>query len=122
MSSEMKKTAIPALRWAVGLVVLCEASRLVFSDAARRHFAGTGLPHWIRPALAWPEIVAAILFLVPPTSAIGSYALLAVFGIAALVHVLHGQFDIGVLVVYATAVLVSLAYRNDDARENAHER
>jgi hypothetical protein len=119
MSRRLQKLAIPALRWAVGLVILWEASRLAFGEAGARHFAGTGLPKWIRPALAWPEIIAAILFLLPPTMVFGSYALLAVIGIAALVHVLHGQFDVGVLVVYAAAVLVSLAYNKDDARENA---
>jgi hypothetical protein len=121
MSPQNKKIAISTLRWAVGFVVLWEASRLAFGPAASRHFAGTELRGWIRPVLAWPEIVAAILFLVPPTSVIGSYALLVIFGLAALVHVVHGQLDIGVLVVYAAAVLVSLAYK-DDVRKGAHER
>jgi hypothetical protein len=77
---------------------------------------------WIRPLLAGGEIVAAILFLVPLTTIVGSYLLLVVFFVAALVHILHGQFDVGVLAVYSMAVLVSMAHRNAKTQEVAHDR
>jgi hypothetical protein len=34
---------------------------------------------------------------------------------------LHGEFDIGVLLVYAMAVLVSMAYRGGARSEIAHD-
>jgi len=58
----------------------------------------------------------------PLTSVAGSYLLLLVFLLAALVHVLHGQYDVGVLAVYSMAVLVSLAHRHDPRGEAAHDR
>jgi len=46
---------------------------------------------------------------------------LVIFFIAGLLHILHGEFDIGVLLVYAMAVLVSMAYRTGKL-EAAHDR
>lgn len=79
------------------------------------------MPSWMRPALAWTEIAAAILFLVPFTTMLGGYLLLVILFLAAALHVLHGEFDIGVLVVYAMAVLVSMAYRSDTKLETGHD-
>jgi Ca2+/Na+ antiporter len=76
----------------------------------------------MRPALAWAEIAAAILFLVPLTTLLGGYLLLAIFFLAALLHILRGEFDIGVLLVYAMAVLLSMAYRSGAEKEIAHDR
>ena len=45
-----------------------------------------------------------MLFLVPATLVAGGCALLAIFGVAAILHVAHGQYHIGVLAVYAAAV------------------
>jgi hypothetical protein len=67
------------------------------------------MPHLIRPVLGGAEIIAVLLFLIPPTRTIGGYALLVIFALAALVHILHGQPDIGGLVVYAAAVYTVLA-------------
>ena len=68
-----------------------------------------GLPGWIAPVLGTIEMGAVAVFLVPKLRRIGGYALLAIFAIAAVLHVLHGQFEIGPLVVYSTAVLVCVA-------------
>lgn len=95
---------------------------MALGPEAGRHFASTGIPAWLRPALAWPEIVAALLFLIPITVVAGGYFLLAVFAVAAVLHLLHGQYCIGVLVVYATAVLVVLAYRGATLTEVAGDR
>ena len=51
-------------------------------------------------------MVATPLFLIPYTYAIGSYALLVIFGFAAVVHILHGQYEVGGLLVYGGAVFV----------------
>jgi hypothetical protein len=110
MSTRFTKFSIPLLRWALGLVVLLESCQFVFSNSAAHFLAKAGLPSWIRPVLGGAEIIAAVLFLVPFTTLIGSYLLLVIFGLAALVHILHGQYDVRGLVVYAVAVLVCMTY------------
>jgi hypothetical protein len=109
------------LQWIVGLVVTGESLRLALEPSAARHFAEAGMPLWMRPALAWSEIAAAILFLVPFTTLLGGYLLLVIFFLAALLHILHGEFDIGVLLVYAMAVLVSMAYRSSPESETTYD-
>jgi hypothetical protein len=117
----LKRTAVEGLRWTLGLVVLLESFRLVFAAQQIHAPWKTGLPQRILRALAGSEIVAAVLFLVPFTNAVGSYLLLLVFFLAATVHILHGQFDVGALAVYGMAVLVSMAHRYDETRELAHD-
>jgi len=43
------------------------------------------------------------------TSVAGGYLLLVVFFFAAAIHVLHGQYDVGGLLVYAVAVMACFA-------------
>jgi len=69
------------------------------------------LPDAVHLVLGWSEVAAAILFLAPPTIAIGAWALLAVFFGAILLHAAHGQYEVGGLFVYSAAVLVVLAHR-----------
>jgi membrane protein implicated in regulation of membrane protease activity len=57
------------------------------------------------------EIIAALLFLLSATSIAGGYLLLVVFFFAAAIHVLHGQYDVGGLLVYAVAVMACVAQR-----------
>ena len=92
----------------------------LFASAAHL-LARLGLPSWVRPALGISEILAAILFLVPFTTVVGGYLLLVVFGLAAMVHVLHGQYGIGELVVYGVAALVCLVHRRNTVTEVPHE-
>ena len=118
----VKRSAVEGLRWTVGLVVLLRSGRLAFAPSQIHAFTKSGLPPWVRPVLAGSEIVAAILFLLPFTSVVGSYLLLLVFVLAAIVHILHGQFEVGTLAVYSMAVLVSMADRYDKREEVAHDR
>jgi hypothetical protein len=108
MKGQLEAAAIPALRWTVGVVVLLESCRFAFSTTAAHAFAKSDLPLWIRPVLGGTEALAALLFLVPPARAVGGVTLLVIFGAAVLVHLLHGWYDVGALVVYAMAVLVCL--------------
>lgn len=110
MNERLRKIARPGLRWSLGLVVLWESCQFAFGQSASRAFAHTGLPQWIRPVLGSSEAIAAILFLVPAASLVGGYALLIIFFLAAVIHILHGWYDVGALVVYAMAVLVSMAH------------
>jgi hypothetical protein len=97
------QTALVILRWVVGLVLLLESARFAFSPAAARVFAATGMPNFVHLALAWCEMVASVIFLIPKTTNVGGRFLLIVLAFAILVHLLHGWFDVGALLVYATA-------------------
>lgn len=78
-------TSICLLRWSLGLVVLWESYRFAISTVSVHHVEGMSLAPWIAPALGGIEIAAAVL------------------------HILHRQFEIGPLVVYSAAVLVCLS-------------
>ena len=106
MSIRQQQVAAWVLRWTVGLVVLWESYQFGFSHAAISHLQRMGLPPWVAPALGGTEIVAAMLFLVPKLNLIGAYSLLVIFAVAAMLHVFHGQFEIGPLFVYGAAVFM----------------
>jgi uncharacterized membrane protein YphA (DoxX/SURF4 family) len=117
VNSSLTRHSIPLLRWTLGLAVILESWQFAFSSSAAHFFAKTGLPLWLRPALGGMEIIAAVLFLIPPTARGGAYSLLLIFAFAALIHLLHGQFGVEALVVYAAAVFVCVA----DGAEKAVE-
>jgi len=108
MNGNFSRSGLAGLRWTLGIVVLLESLHFVLSHAVAEEAAKLGLPPWVRPFLGITEILAAILFLVPAASVLGGYLLLAVFAVAILVHLLHGQFDVGALLVYAMVVVACL--------------
>jgi uncharacterized membrane protein YphA (DoxX/SURF4 family) len=122
VNPRLTRFSVPLLRWTLSIVVILESARFVLSSSAKHFFAMMGLPAWFRPALGIGEIFAALLFLVPLTTVIGSFLLLVIFALAMLIHFLHGQFDVGGLVVYAVAVLVCMAYRNSRMVEARNDR
>jgi len=122
MNTRLTKLSIPLLRWTLGLVVLLESCRFFFSASVTHFLAEAGLPSWIRVVLGGAEIIAAVLFLMPFATLAGSYLLLVVFALAALVHVLHGQYDVGGLVVYSVAVLVCMTYTEKRIAESRDDR
>ena len=71
------------------------------------------LPSQFIIALAGFETIGAILFLIRRTVKIGAYVLLAVFIIATIIHILHGQYDFGGLLVYDAAVIAVAAYKSE---------
>jgi len=103
MTQDRLPTALRILQWVLGLVILGESARFAFSPGAAQAFATTGLPNFIRLALAWAEIAGAILFLVPRATVAGGWFLIVVLAAAIVLHLLHGWFDVGALVVYAAA-------------------
>ncbi|MGC2193943.1 MAG: hypothetical protein WA628_04650 [Terriglobales bacterium] len=111
------KSAIGALHWTVGLVVLLEAYRTFHGTLARLHDAGhPGALTAVRLVLSGSEIIAVLLFLIPVTAAAGGYALLVVFALAIAIHGLHGDFaGLEILMLYGAAVFVSLAERAEAA-------
>jgi len=44
---------------------------------------------------------------------IGGYAQLLILAIAVVVHMLHGQYNVGSLVVYGMATCVCMSYQKD---------
>jgi len=103
MNSDRTRSALLVLQWTLGLVILAEAAAFAFSPAAAHNFSKTGMPNFVRLVLAWCEIAAAILFLIPRALTAGGWLLIAVMAGAIVLHLLHGWLDVGALVVYAAA-------------------
>jgi hypothetical protein len=101
------------LRWVLGLVILLESAHFALAPAAAREVANIGLPRWIPLALGGAEPVAALSFMMPTARLIGGYALLFILAIAVIVHLLHGQYNVGSLVVYGMATCVCMSYQKD---------
>jgi len=102
MSWPGAKTGLSVLRWALGVVILIEAVRFVLPSAAH-DFARTHMPAFVRMLLGLGEIAGCVLILIPQTAVRGAWLLLAVFVMAILLHLLHGMYGIGNLVIYAAA-------------------
>jgi hypothetical protein len=111
MNNDRTRSALLVLQWVLGLVILAEAAAFAFSPASAHTFARTGLPDVIRLALAWGEMAAAILFLIPRAAVAGGWFLIAVLVFAIVLHLLHGWLDVGALVVYAAATWAVMAGR-----------
>ncbi|HXW89127.1 MAG TPA: hypothetical protein VEK33_01135 [Terriglobales bacterium] len=101
--------AMLGLQWTLGVVVFAEAG-LLFSG--RTHGASQlGVHRVVLTALALAEMLAAALFLLPRTVVIGGVALMVILALAMLIHILHGQTNVGALVVYAAAAWAVVAAR-----------
>ena len=100
------------LQWSLGLVFIYECSRLLFLPTVAHSLAKAHLPHLVVQAIAAVELLGAILFLIPPTVLAGGRLLLAAIAAAAVVHLLHGQPDMGYLIIYAMAVLTITTERS----------
>jgi type II secretory pathway component PulF len=96
------KCGLTVLRFALGIVILIEAVMFVLPGAAHE-FSRTHMPGFVRLVLGFGEITGSILLLIPATVVRGAWLLLAVFVMAILLHLLHGLYGIGNLVVYAAA-------------------
>ena len=109
MSDARSRNAITALRWTVGIVIGIEAALFLFAPGQARAFSHSGMPDVIRIVLGGAELAGATLFLLPATIVWGGGCLIATFLLAAAVHVLHGQPNVGNLIIYAVAVYAVLA-------------
>ncbi|MGC2474213.1 MAG: hypothetical protein WA485_07755 [Candidatus Sulfotelmatobacter sp.] len=96
------KCGMIALRLALGIVILIEAVMFVMPGAAHE-FSRTHMPAFVRMVLGFGEIAGSLLLLIPGTVVRGAWLLLAVFVMAILLHLLHGMYGVGSLVVYAAA-------------------
>ena len=102
MSASQTKLALTVLQWVLGIVILAEAVQFVLPGAAQ-DFARTHLPGFIRLLVGWGEIIGSILLLIPPTAIRGAWMLVAVFTLAIVIHLLHGMYGVGNLVIYTAA-------------------
>jgi len=102
MSASQTKLGLTILQWALGIVILIEAVLFVMPSAAH-DFATTHMPGFVRMVLGVGEIAGCILLLIPRTAIRGAWLLLAVFVFAILIHLMHGLYGIGNLVIYAAA-------------------
>ena len=109
MSGRSQSISLTLLRWTLGLVVLWQSWQFATSKSVVHELTRIGLPRWTPPVLGGAEILAAVLFLIPKLGRVGGYLLLAIFLFAAVIHVLHGQFGIGWLLVYSAAVFACLS-------------
>ena len=111
MNNDRARAALLVLQWVLGLVILAEAAGFAFSARSAHDFAKSGLPDFIRLLLAWGEMVAAILLLIPRTIIAGGWLLIGVLVVAIVLHFLHGWWNVGPLVVYAAATWAVMAGR-----------
>ena len=101
MRRDANQMARTGLQYSLGLVLTYESARLLLpSSTGHGH-----IPHALVMTIAAVELVGAILFMIPRAILVGGRVLLATFLVAAVVHILHGQPDVGFLVIYAMAVL-----------------
>ncbi|HKH99382.1 MAG TPA: DoxX family protein [Candidatus Sulfotelmatobacter sp.] len=105
MSAERTKIALTVLQWVLGVVILAEAVLFVMPSAAH-DFARTHMPGFVRLVLGWGEIVGCVLLLIPPTAIRGAWFLVGVFTLAIVVHLLHGSYNVGNVVIYTAAAWV----------------
>ncbi len=111
MSPVRTKLGLTILQWALGVVILVEAVMFVLPSAAH-DFARTHMPGFVRLVLGFGEIIGCVLLLIPGTAIRGAWLLLAVFVMAILIHLLHGMYGVGNLVIYAAAALAIAIGKN----------
>jgi hypothetical protein len=102
MTETRIKTALAGLQWTLGLVILIEAVLFVMPSAAH-DFSQTHMPNAVRMFLGWGEILGAFLLLIPRTAIRGAWVLAAIFVFAIVIHLLHGIFNVGNLIIYTAA-------------------
>jgi hypothetical protein len=102
MPASQTKLGLTVLQWTLGVVILIEAVLFVMPSAAH-DFARTHMPGFIRLVLGFGEIIGCILLLIPKSAVRGAWLLLAIFAMAIVIHLLHGLYNVGNLVIYAAA-------------------
>jgi DoxX-like protein len=111
MNEQRMKTALTGLQWTLGIVILIEAILFVMPSAGHG-FAQTHMPDALRFVLGGGEIIGCVLLLIPRTAVRGAWILTAVFGLAILIHLLHGMYNVSDLLIYLAAAW-TLAVANE---------
>ena len=105
------KVGICVLQYSLGISILIQAVLFVLPSAAHE-FARTHMPGFVRMVIGWGEIAGSVLLLIPQAAVRGAWLLLAVFVMALLLHLLHGMYNVGSLVVYAAAAFAIAVAKN----------
>jgi uncharacterized membrane protein YphA (DoxX/SURF4 family) len=105
---QVNQVALLSLRWTLGVALFIEAALLAFSRSEIHLPGHAGMPHWIHLVIAAAEMLACVLLVIPLTVRFGTKLLIGVVMLAALIHILHGSFQIGPLLIYASAAWVVL--------------
>ena len=88
--------------------------------SAAHDFARTHMPGFVRMVLGFGEIAGCVLLLIPQTAIRGAWLLLAVFVMAIMIHLLHGAYNVGNLVIYgAAAFAIAVGGGHEKQREPA---
>lgn len=85
------------------------AAALAFSQRSSDEFRATGLPAWVRIALAVPEMLGAVLFAIPKTCYLGASVLLLDLTGAIIVHLSIGIQPIGLYPLLAAVLSLAIA-------------
>jgi hypothetical protein len=101
-------SALAIVSMAVAARLFLPAAMLTFSQRSIVEFNSTGLPAWIRPALALPEMCGAVLFAIPRTFYLGAILLLLDLTGAVAAHLSIGVRPTGLYVLMVVVSLLSL--------------
>jgi hypothetical protein len=86
------------------------AAALTFSPREAIAFKATGLPNWIRFALALPEMLGAVLFVFPKTFYFGASVLLLDLTGAIIVHHSLGIKPFGLYLLLGAVLSLALVH------------
>ena len=117
MNNNRGRVSLLTLQWVLGPVILVQAAVFAFSPGSAHAFAKTGMPNFIRLALAWAEMAAAVVFLIPRATITGGWLLLIVLAGAIALHLLHGWLDVGALLIYAAATWAVMSGKLQESRD-----
>lgn len=84
------------------------AAVLTFSPKAADRLSATGLPPWIRLALALPEMLGAVLYVIPKTFYLGALLLLLDLIGAIVTHLSLGIQPISLYLLLAAVLSLTL--------------
>jgi hypothetical protein len=102
------RASIRLLQLVLGILLCAFSLELVIAQLRGPHH-GTAFVHLLILGIA--EAAAAIVLLL--NSRLGGMALLVIFAVAGLFHLLHGEIShLGTLAIYAASVLAVMSNRN----------
>lgn len=113
MNERALHRSLLALRLVMGLVIFWLSWPTAFPHEPAEIVPFHGLGTFIR-MLAGVEMLGAVLLLIPQLVQLGARTLIGVLAVAIVVHLLHGEYRVGPLIIYAAATIVILAA--DDVR------
>ena len=103
---QVNKVALLCLQWTLGVALFIQAALLARSRPETHLPGHAGVPHWIHIVIAVAEMLACVLLVIPQTIQLGAKLLISVIAFAVFIRILHGSFQVGPLLIYASATWV----------------